>query len=215
MAATQTKAGSLAEALVALQAELPIVPKNHTANTGSYRYTYADLSDIVETAKPLMAKHGLSFSCKPRHVDGGSYELVGILRHTSGEFDEGSLPLFGRTAQELGGSITYNRRYLLGCMTGLVTDDDNDGKHAQNAQRTQRQEPAPPPPAEPSPLEQAQADVWAAWQELRPGSSMDDLVLAYQSDHDGDIKQATPTQMHGYAAELRGLAAREREGAPA
>jgi hypothetical protein len=210
MATAQSKAGSLAEALVALQAELPIVPKNHTATVptksgGSYRYTYADLSDIVETAKPLMAKHGLSFSCTPRRAEDGSYELVGILRHTSGEYDEGALPMFGRTPQELGGSITYNRRYLLGCMTGLVTDDDNDGQHAQNAARTQRQEPEPPP-AHPNPLEAAQADVWDAWQTVNPGGDMPGLQQAYASDHDGDITACTPQQLHEYAAELRAAA---------
>ena len=125
----------LAAALAAFQAEAPTVSKGKTAKVptkagGSYSYTYANLADVVEAAYPLLSKHGLSFSCVPRNREGGGYELVGILLHSSGESLEGSLPLSGNTPQELGSSLTYMRRYLLGAMTGLVTDDDDDGAAA-------------------------------------------------------------------------------------
>ncbi len=129
---------NLAAALAAFQAELPVVGKGQTATipgkdgrTG-YSYRYADLADVSSQAMPILAKHGLSFTSRPRRIEGGrEYELVGILRHASGESDEGALPLNGRSAQELGSSITYARRYLLGAMTGLVTDEDDDGARAQ------------------------------------------------------------------------------------
>ena len=125
----------LAAALAAFQAEAPTVSKGKTAKVptkagGSYSYTYANLADVVEAAYPLLSKHGLSFSCVPRNREAGGYELVGILLHSSGESLEGSLPLSGNTPQELGSSLTYMRRYLLGAMTGLVTDDDDDGAAA-------------------------------------------------------------------------------------
>lgn len=141
---------SLAAALVAFQSEMPKVAKNKTANVpmkggGSYHYTYADLPDVSDAALPLLTKHGLSFHCAPGRCEDGSYELRGILRHTSGESDTGSLPLMGRAMQELGSAITYGRRYLLGCMTGVITDDDDDGSIAQAArERTQSyREPTP------------------------------------------------------------------------
>lgn len=140
---------SLAAALVAFQAEVPKVAKNKKANVpmkggGSYRYTYADLPDVSDAALPILVKHGLSFSCAPRNA-GGSFELVGILRHVSGEFDEGALPLRGSSMQEIGSAITYGRRYLLGCMTGVITDDDDDGSIAQAAkERTQSYRPPTP-----------------------------------------------------------------------
>ena len=125
----------LAAALAAFQAEAPTVSKGKTAKVptkagGSYSYTYANLADVVEAAYPLLSKHGLSFSCVPRTREGGGYELAGILLHSSGESLEGSLPLSGNTPQELGSALTYMRRYLLGAMTGLVTDDDDDGAAA-------------------------------------------------------------------------------------
>lgn len=124
----------LAAALAAFQAEAPTVSKGKTAKVptksgGSYSYTYANLADVVEAAYPLLSKHGLSFSCVPRTTERG-YELAGILLHSSGESLEGSLPLSGNTPQELGSALTYMRRYLLGAMTGLVTDDDDDGAAA-------------------------------------------------------------------------------------
>lgn len=128
----------LATALAAFQAEMPTVPKTQTAQIpgrdgkSGYSYKYADLADVVSAALPLMTAQGLSFSTCPRWTDHG-LELVGVLLHTSGESMEGALPIAGGTPQALGSSITYARRYLFGCMTGVVTDADDDGRAASSA----------------------------------------------------------------------------------
>lgn len=127
---------TIAAALSAFQAEMPTVAKTKQANAGSYRYTYADLADVQAAAMPLLTKHGLAFTCLPGFSD-GALILTGRLMHASG-FLEGSLPLFGRQAQELGSSITYARRYLFGALTGVVTDDDDDG-HSATQGRTATQ----------------------------------------------------------------------------
>lgn len=141
---------NLASALANFQAEMPTVPKSHTAKVptkagGSYSYTYADLADVTEAAMPLLAKHGLSFSACPRAAERG-YELAGVLLHTSGDKMEGALPIGGNSPQEIGSSLTYMRRYLLGCLTGLVTDNDDDGQLAQKA-ATRKPKAAPQKPA--------------------------------------------------------------------
>ena len=128
---------ALAAALAKFQAEMPVVPKSHTAKvktkTGSdYSYTYADLADVTEAAMPLLAKHALAYAAEPDVTERGLV-LRGVLMHESGEERTGTLPLSGNTPQELGSSITYMRRYLLGCLTGIVTDDDDDGSIAQKA----------------------------------------------------------------------------------
>jgi hypothetical protein len=133
---------NLAKALVAFQKELPKVGKDKTATVptkagGSYKYTYADLGSLTHTVLPLLNKHGLSWVTFGRITEGGGYELVGMLLHTSGESLTGALPIYGRQPQEIGSAVTYNRRYLLGCMTGVVTEDDDDGKAAVKATRTQ------------------------------------------------------------------------------
>jgi hypothetical protein len=138
---------NLAAALAAFQAQMPTVHKGKTAVVktkagGEYRYQYADLADVTRAAMPLLARHGLSFTAHPARTERGDYELHGTLLHTTTARGAtppitGSLPLYGNTAQELGSSITYARRYLLGCLTGIVTDDDEDGNVAQTAPRAQ------------------------------------------------------------------------------
>src|SRR3546814_204818 len=126
---------------------MPVVPKSHTAKvktkSGSdYSYTYADLADVTEAAMPLLSKHGLSYTAEPDVTERGM-ALRGVLMHSSGEERHGTLPLSGATPQELGSSITYMRRYLLGCLTGIVTDDDDDGRIAQAAAARKPRQQAP------------------------------------------------------------------------
>jgi hypothetical protein len=130
---------SLAAALAGFMADIPTVVKGKTATIpgrdgrSGYKYAYADLADVAAAAYPVLARHGLSFVAQPRHVEGLGLMLVGVLRHASGDFDEGMLPITGRDAQAIGSSLTYGRRYLLGCMTGIVTDEDDDGTIAAQA----------------------------------------------------------------------------------
>lgn len=190
--------GSLADALLAFQGVMPKVGKNKTAVVptkagGQYKYTYADLADVSDAAIPLLNGFGITFSCKGRRCDDGNYELVGILRHApSGEVDESSLPLFGRTAQEIGGSITYNRRYLLGLMTGIITDDDVDapGAHARAAQ--------------PSALEVAQSRVRDAYSRYVGGTNwaFSDLAARYNSDTDRNVGTASVGELNDWADSL-------------
>lgn len=126
---------SLAAALAAFQAELPTVGKDKTANAGSYSYKYTDLATLTHTVLPILVKHGLTFITYPRMTENG-YELVGRLMHTSGEHVEGALPIFGRQPQEIGSALSYARRYLLSAMTGVTSDDDDDGARAVKADRT-------------------------------------------------------------------------------
>lgn len=137
---------SLESALAAFQGEMPTVNKGKTARVPTksgpgYTYSYADIADVTRDVMPILSKHGLSFSVTPSATDNG-YEIIGTLMHESqnGRLT-GALPLFGRTSQEIGSSITYARRYLLGCLTGVVTDDDEDGTAANATnERPQRQQ---------------------------------------------------------------------------
>lgn len=199
----------LAAALVAFQKVLPTVTKDKTAKVptksgGEYSYTYADLASVSAAAIPLLTKHGLAFTSAPRMVEGGAYELVGILRHESGETVEGALPLFGRTPQELGSAMTYARRYLLGCMTGVVTEDDDDGARAQHAQgRTRRGPTAEEIAAER--LEQARLATFDAYRRVNPDAKREDLVTAFEQETALPFLSASADDLHAYAATLEGV----------
>src|SRR5947199_89664 len=90
------------------------------------------------TIKPVMAKHGLSFSQMPEG-DG----LTTIIMHVSGEWMQATanLELKGHTPQDQGSAITYMRRYALSAALGLATEDDDDGNAATQAVKAK---PVPP-----------------------------------------------------------------------
>lgn len=139
----------LTAALVAFQADLPKVTKTNTATVptktgGQYTYKYADLAEVSALVLPLLAAHGMAWTCLPEFVD-GRFQLRGQLRHVGGETIEATWPLpTDGNPQTLGGSLTYGRRYLLTAVTGVAADEDDDAQLA--AGRAQRsQVPAAPP----------------------------------------------------------------------
>lgn len=143
------KPQGLVSALAQIQSEMPIVHKGMTAKIekktgGSFSYSYTDLADIVKTVYPLLGKVGLAFITAPRFME-NRYVLVGSLEHESGESRSADFPLPERaTPQELGSAITYGRRYLLGCLTGIVTGDQDDDGAAASARPREAQRPAQP-----------------------------------------------------------------------
>ena len=149
---------TLAGALAAFQAAMPVVAKTKTAQVrgkdgaAGYSYTYAGLAEVSAAASPLLAEHGLSFSCIPALDEQGRIVLAGRLMHTSGDELQGTLPISGSTPQQVGSALTYARRYLLGCMTGIVTDDDDDGALASQKQQ-QRPRKAASAPVDPGPTQ--------------------------------------------------------------
>lgn len=122
---------TLAAALAAFQSELPTVAKGNEANvrskTGaSFKYSYADLSDISEVVLPLLGKQGLAWTTRPT-VDGAQFVLVYELLHgPSGESIQGTYPLPSPSipAQEMGSAVTYARRYALCAVTGIAPGGD-------------------------------------------------------------------------------------------
>lgn len=138
-----TETSQINAALAAVQSDLPHITKDQTANAGTYRYKYADLADVSLAIMPLLGKHGLSFTSRPT-LHEGRFVLLYELRHESGEQIAGAYPLPDRgTPQEIGGQITYARRYCLCALTGVAPDEDDDAMAAQRAaERRERREDA-------------------------------------------------------------------------
>lgn len=116
---------NLATALCAFQAEVGNIPKDSV--NPFYKSKYASLESVITTIKPILTKHGLSFSQLP---DGAG--LKTILLHNSGEILEATMTLVVKeqTPQSQGSSLTYARRYALSAMLGLATDEDDDASEA-------------------------------------------------------------------------------------
>lgn len=126
---------ALIEAIVSIQAQLPRITKSRPANYGKY----ADLAQITDAVLPLLAQHGLAWTCCPTVLDNGQAVLEYALRHIGGETLGGRYPLpASGTPQAVGSSITYARRYSFCSILALVADEDDDGAAASKPARASR-----------------------------------------------------------------------------
>lgn len=122
----------LAAALVAAWADLGNVTKAKSADAGSYTYTYADLGDVLDTARPVLAAHDLALIQPVERSGNGPLRIATWIVHASGAvlrfmFETPG----GGSAQAVGSSITYGRRYCGTAALGIATEgDDDDGRGA-------------------------------------------------------------------------------------
>ena len=114
----------LATALAAAQAEIENASKN--ASNPHFRSRYADLAEVLNTARPVLAKHGLSVAQFPSLED-GIVSLETIMMHASGEWISGiaSAPIAKVDAQGVGSATTYLRRYSLAALVGIAQEDED------------------------------------------------------------------------------------------
>ena len=116
----------LASALVKAQAEFSAVPKGSV--NPFFKSKYAALPDVVQSASPVLTKHGLAVSQFITHDEGGGDALLTYLIHESGQFIAYSMKLHmtKEDPQAQGSAVTYARRYSYMSALGLVADEDDD-----------------------------------------------------------------------------------------
>ena len=145
---------NLAPALALVQAEVEHATKGKV--NPAFKSKYVDITEVIDTIRPVLEKHGFSVSQHPGFHEGansGIVTLETLLLHESGEWirSEASAPLERETAQGVGSAITYLRRYALTSIIGLGQEDD-DGQAASQARTQERRQPErPAPPVIPSP----------------------------------------------------------------
>ena len=129
--------GELAKAIAAAQAKLKPVKKE--CKNPFFNSRYADLAAVWEALKPFH-EEGIAITQMPFDAGEGMVGITTQLTHTSGQWIAGSLalPVSKDDAQGVGSAVTYCRRYSLGCMTGVVTEEDDDGNQATQAKPAQR-----------------------------------------------------------------------------
>src|SRR5690349_17810528 len=110
------------------------VSRDHTADTGSYKYKYADLATAAQQARAVLTEHALAVHQSAHGDTLGSVNVTTTVWHESGQWIESEplvMPAKGGP-QDVGSAISYARRYALMAFLGLATDDD-DGAGAQKA----------------------------------------------------------------------------------
>jgi hypothetical protein len=126
---TSETINKIAGAFLVAQQDVSTVIRNKKVNSGTFNYSYAELSEIVEQVYEKLNTNGIIVN---QPVNG---EYVNTrLTHTSGEYFEDDMGCKIINAKEnnpqaYGSGITYARRYGLLSMLGIAMEDD-DGKKA-------------------------------------------------------------------------------------
>jgi len=134
----------LAAALAKAQAEMPVAVFD--ATNPFLKSKYASLGAVIQSSRPILAKHNLSLIQFPisggpnlglaNATGNGSSDCIGvesILTHESGEFvaERILIPLTeekGKSrVQSAGSTLTYLRRYSWASILGMYSDEDSDG----------------------------------------------------------------------------------------
>ena len=94
---------------------------------------YADLHTVIESSFPHLTKNGLSV-IQGNESRPGEFFVTTMLLHESGQWIRSKLkmPIEKVTAQSIGSTITYGRRYGLSAITGIAQYDD-DGNIASQS----------------------------------------------------------------------------------
>lgn len=178
------KVANVFTALSEFQQDCPTIFKGETG----YGYKFADLARIVKVINPILHRHGLTYT---QPLKGSELHTI-IVHPASGTTIESwvdlrhDVSLKGQNVfQIMGSQITYNRRYLLASILGLITDADQDAQGQQtNPDKTKK------PPAKPKKLLNA--------------SSFRQLLKSYGQEHNGrtidiewitDLYALTPEQL--------------------
>jgi len=116
--------------------------QTHLANpkkdTKGYGYKYAQLDQIIEIVKPVLAQYGLGIIQSPNGpIVDGCLTLKTIIFHESGQhlIEQFAIPLKEGTnvTQDYGSALTYARRYHLLSLFNLAAEDDDGAGSKQKA----------------------------------------------------------------------------------
>ena len=160
----------LFSALVKAQAEMGNAPKD--GKNPHFKSNYATLQSVIDTVRPVLAKHGLTFTQNFCDSDLGTVAIETIIIHESGQ-QMGTgifrVPTTKQDAQGYGSALTYCKRYSLQTAFGIASEDD-DGNAACAPGNGNGRKPAPP---KVNPEEQQKAAVVGEiWKQCQ-GQGMD------------------------------------------
>lgn len=127
---TPTQLASLFGALSSAQGAFKPVHKNREVtirtDKGPYTFAYAELSQSLDATRDALASNGLAVS-QPFSLRGGVAIVRTILSHKEGGLMISTCELQRANAmKDLGGLLTYCRRYAFNALLSLAADEDLD-----------------------------------------------------------------------------------------
>src|SRR5882672_7831855 len=142
----------LVDALARAQAKITAPDRNRSVHVnmkggGTYDFSYATLSHIIEKIRGPLTENGLWFT-QIMKEDQGTYILDTRLMHASGQWIACQMPLIwdgNGSNQQFGSALTFMRRYALTSLLGIAAEEDDDANAADGNQMTDRKPNAPKP----------------------------------------------------------------------
>ena len=182
---------NLFTAWAAANAEITNPNKDSKGNYGRY----LGLDNLLDTLRPIYAKHGLVWWQTVKAAD-GIIAITTHVAHVSGErlsFGTMSAPLPG-TVQQVGSARTYLSRYSYLTAMGIAGGEDDDGQAATDKAKAKPQqaqpqsEPVkvqrrkPEPDQAPLDAQPAKAGAIEPWQHKSIGAIMGELGIKARED---------------------------------
>src|SRR5882724_261036 len=130
--------GTIAASLAKAQAELANPEKSLVATIrspfsreGDRTFRYAPLSSGLDIVRKGLGRHEIAtIQTTAIDQDAGLLRLTTVLAHSSGEWISSEWPVCAiadiASAQRMGASLTYARRYALFTLVGIAGEDDLD-----------------------------------------------------------------------------------------
>lgn len=173
--------GKLAEALSMAQGAMQNAKKD--SSNPFYKSKYADLASVIDAVRRPLSDNGLSFSQLVEEAD-HSAKITTMLMHSSGEWLSSVISLTPTKddPQGMGSAITYARRYALGAILGVASEEDDDGNAASE-------------PVKETPTNESYAIVDGAIDEISKAGDVEELRKIHGSNLDKyNNKEITATQ---------------------
>ena len=98
-----------------------------------FKSKYADLAEVLNTVRPVLAANGLSVIQSPS-FDGGICHVTTTIAHSGGGYIYGTMSCVPakQDGQGIGAATTYLRRYSLAAVCGVAQEDDDGQSAAHN-----------------------------------------------------------------------------------
>lgn len=115
-------------------------------DTKAFSHRYAELTQMLSIARPLLSRHGLSVSQLP-YTDNSKVGLETVLMHTSGQYLSTSLVIDVleakgmNTCQRIGSTLSYLRKYAYMSILGFTQrGEDDDAESAEEKPKFKQRE---------------------------------------------------------------------------
>jgi len=151
--------------------------KNKKAMYGKY----ADLESVLSAVETPLAEEGIIISQACVDANDKLYLRTSLIHTATGQVMSTDVPILMKNPnnpQELGGAMTYARRYGIVGILGIVADDDDDGNTAAGKQPDGA--PKPPQKAQEAPVAPSQPAAQPASQGGLTERMVQALVAEFQ-----------------------------------